>query len=368
MKDFFKNWSKKQKIGVGTVCVAGVLLFGGVVLADTLAPKQAAVQADKKETSEAAYGKKVDQLINEVYADKTLEKLSPNFNEKKSTQIKQVLATAPKGAQSKEVTEKEDQLTNALHMFTVTTELDNAYEKDGIVKADAKLTDTEGLLVLLKESKPKFYELQQKRATEVKTEIAVIADTTKAVNELFTDQTKTVVKEDVSKESYAAVLAKVEGLKQVGLKGSLLASLAVVDAKVTEKELAAATVEAEKVAQEAAVAVEAAKQEQAAQNQVTASNNQESNSSNSNNQSVGSSATPNYEASPGQSAPSQPAQPSAPANNNGGGGWSGTGNTTEGGNITNHGDNGGSNGATGGGGTWTGGDFDGSGINTDGWN
>lgn len=322
MKDFFKNWNKKQKIGVGTVFVAGLLLLGGVVLADTLAPKEVEVQTEKKETSEAAYRKKVIQLVNEAYADKTLEKLAPNFNEKKSAQIKQVLATAPKGAQSKEVTEKESQLTNALHMFTVTTELDKAYEKDGIVKADAKLTDTEGLLVLLKESKPKFYELQQKRANEVKTEIAVIADTTKAVNELFTDQTKTVVKEDVSKESYAAVLAKVEGLKQVGLKGSLLASLAVVDAKVTEKELAAATVEAEKVAQEAAVAVEAAKQEQAAQNQVanssngTSTNDGTSNYNNSSSSNESTTNTPAYEqpaGGGGQAAPVAPSQPSQPA-------------------------------------------------------
>ena len=321
MKDFFKNWNKKQKIGVGTVFVAGLLLLGGVVLADTLAPKEVEVQAEKKETSEAAYRKKVIQLVNEAYADKTLEKLAPNFNEKQSAQIKQVLATAPKRAQSKEVTEKGGQLTNALHMFTVTTELDKAYEKDGIVKADAKLTDTEGLLVLLKESKPKFYESQQKRATEVKTEIAVIADTTKAVNELFTDQTKTVVKEDVSKESYAAVLAKVEGLKQAGLKGSLLASLAVVDAKVTEKELATATVEAEKVAQEAAVAVEAAKQEQAAQNQVanssngTSTNDGTSNYNNSSSSNESTTNTPAYEqpaGGGGQAAPVAPSQPSQP--------------------------------------------------------
>lgn len=333
MKDFFKNWSKKQKIGVGTVCVAVALLFGGVVLADTLAPKQAAVQADKKETNEATYRKKVVQLVNEAYADKTLEKLAPSFNEKKSTQIKQVLADAPKVKQSNEVTENEAQLTNALHMFTVTTELDKAYEKDGIVKADAKLTDTEGLLVLLKESKPKFYESQQKRATEVKTEIAVIADTTKAVNELFIDQTKTVVKEDVSKESYAAVLAKVEGLKQAGLKGSLLASLAVVDAKVTEKELAASTVEAEKVAQEAAVAVEAAKQEQAAQNQVanslngTATNNDTSNYNNSSNNNESTTNTPAYEQPAGGGgqvapAPIQPQQPSTPPAGGGDTSWS----------------------------------------------
>lgn len=328
MKDFFKNWSKKQKIGVGTVCVAGVLLFGGVVLADTLAPKQAAVQADKKkETSEVAYEKKVAQLVKEVYADKTLEKLAPSFNEKKSTQVKQVLADAPKAKQSKEVTENEAQLTNALHMFTVTTELDSAYEKDGIVKVDVKLTDTEDLLLLLKESKPKFYESQQKRATEVKNEVAVIADTSKAVNELFTDQTKTVVKEDVSKETYTAVLAKVEGLKQTGLKSSLLASLAVVEAKVTEKELAAATVEAEKVAQEAAVAVEAAKQEQAAQNQVanssngTATNNDTSNYNNSSNSNESTTNTPAYEqpaggggqVAPAPSQPSQPTQPAPPA-------------------------------------------------------
>ncbi len=333
MKNFFKNWSKKQKIGVGTVCVAGLLLFGGVVLADTLAPKHVTVQADKKNTSEAAYKKKVAQLVNEAYADKTLEKLAPNFNEKKSTQIKQVLADAPKVKQSKEVTENEAQLTNALHMFTVVTELDHSYEKDGIVKVDAKLTDTEGLLALLKESKPKFYEVQQKRASEVKTEIAVIADTTKAVNELFTDQTKTVVKEDVSKESYVAVLAKVEGLKQAELKGSLLASLAVVDAKVTEKELAAATVEAEKVAQEAAVAVEAAKQEQAVQNQVSNSSNgaaptnDTSNYNNSNNNNESSTNTPAYEqpaggggqAAPAPSQPQQPVQPQQPAPPAGGG-------------------------------------------------
>lgn len=336
MKNFFKNWSKKQKIGVGTVCVAGLLLFGGVVLADTLTSKQVTVQADKKNTSEAAYKKKVVQLINESYSDKTLESLAPNFNEKKSAQIKQVLADAPKVKQSKEVTENEAQLTNALHMFTVVTELDHSYEKDGIVKADAKVTDTEGLLVLLKESKPKFYEVQQKRASEVKAEIAVIADTTKAVTELFTDQTKTVVKEDVSKESYTAVLAKVEGLKQAKLKGSLLASLAVVDAKVTEKERAAATVEAEKVAQEEAVAVEAAKQEQAAQNQVsnssngTAPTNDTSNDNNSNNNNESTPNAPAYEqpaGGGGQAAPAAPSQPAQPSNPSGGssGGWNNAG-------------------------------------------
>lgn len=315
MENFLKNWSKKQKIGVGAACVVCLLGFGVVVvgadLASSFETEKATQRMDEKESKETAYSQKVLSLVNEVYSDKTMESLSPTFDQKKSVKVKEVLADAPKGVKSKSLQANENQLTNALHMFTVITELNNAYEKEGVVKADAKLTDTEGLLVQLKESKPTFYAEQQKRATEVKNEIAVIADTTKAVNELFTDQTKTVVKEDVSKESYGSVLAKVEGLKQAGLKSSLLASLAVVDAKVTEKELAAA--EAEKAAQESAVAAE----EQAAQNQVVASNNQTYSNEASNNQ-ASSSVAPSYEASPEQSAPvksqaPQPA-PSAPSN------------------------------------------------------
>lgn len=314
MENFFRNWSKKQKIGVGAACVVCLLGFGVVVvgadLASSFETEKATQRMEEKESKETAYSQKVLSLVNEVYSDKTMESLSPTFDQKKSVKVKEVLADAPKGVKSKSLQANENQLTNALHMFTVITELNNAYEKEGVVKADAKLTDTEGLLVQLKESKPTFYAEQQKRATEVKNEIAVIADTTKAVNELFTDQAKTIVKEDVSKESYTAVLAKVEGLKQAGLKGSLLTSLAAVDAKVTEKELAAATVEAEKAAQESAVAAE----EQAAQNQVVASNNQTYSNEASNNQ-ASSSVAPSYEAIPEQSAPvkSQAPQPASPA-------------------------------------------------------
>lgn len=359
MKNFFKNWNKKQKMSVGIVCVVGVLIISGAVLADSKESNQVSLQVEKKDLNEAEYERKVIQLVSEVYSDNSLESLAATFDQKKSAQIKELLEKAPKGNRTKSLKENEDQLTNAMHMFTVETELDAVYESEGIVKENAKLKDSEGLLVLLNESKPKFYTLQQKRMEEAKNQIAAIADAKNAVNDLFTDTTQKTVKEDVTKESYMAVVTRVEGLKQVSLKESLLATLTLVETKVTETEAAAVEAEKEEVA-----AIEAAQAEQASQNQASVSQNGQAPATNDYNGTVyASEGSQSGNVSTNEGTTQQPSTPQTPpSNSNDGESWSGSGTVTGGGTI-----GGGANGGAGDN-TWTGGDFDGSGIDTSGWN
>lgn len=294
MTKFFEKWTKKQKIWVGTACTALVLLGGGVVLADSLSTKQAEAKVELQASNKTSYKKSLSKLVEESYADSTLEALSEKFDDKQSKKIKNALLDGKKEEKDKDIKGNEAQLTYALSMYTVTSELNKAFESDGIVKEGASLGESKGLLETLKSDKVKFYEKEQKRVEEVTTQLALMEEAKKVTSDLFADNTKQAVKEDVSREAYTAAVAKVEALKQEKLKTDLLASLAVVDAKLAEKEQVAA-VEAEKVAQETAAVEAAAQKEQAAQAQAQSGN------ANNNGNNGGSSSNAGYNGDAGNS-------------------------------------------------------------------
>ena len=232
MTKFFEKWTKKQKIWIGTACTVLVLLGGGVVLADSLSTKQAEAKVELQASNKASYKKSLSKLVEESYADSTLEALSEKFDDKQSKKIKNALLDGKKEEKDKEINENEAQLTYALSMYTVTSELDKAFESEGVVKEGASLNESKDLLETLKSDKVKFYEKEQKRVEEVTTQLALMEEAKKLTSDLFADNTKQAVKEDVSREAYTAAVAKVEALKQEKLKTDLLASLAVVDAKL----------------------------------------------------------------------------------------------------------------------------------------
>lgn len=342
MTKFFEKWTKKQKIWVGTACTALVLLGGGVVLADSLSTKHAEAKIELQASNNASYKKSLSKLVEESYEDSTLEALSEKFDDKQSKKIKNALLDGKKEEKDKEIKENEAQLTYALSMYAVTGELNKAFESDGIVKEGASLGKSKGLLETLKSDKVKFYEKEQKRVEEVTTQLALMEEAKKLTSDLFADNTKQAVKEDVSREGYVAAVAKVEALKQEKLKTDLLASLAVVDAKLAEKEQVA-EVEAEKVAQETAAVEAVAQQEQASQAQAQSSNANNNNSGNSSNAGYTDNGSGNSTPSPGGSQGNNsnngvtqppPAQPSNPAP---GESWTGTtGDTEEFENDVNH--------------------------------
>lgn len=348
MTSFFEKWSKKQKILVGTACAAGVLFIGGVVLADTLSTQQALAKVEQVAATEAAYKKTIQTLINESYADATMESLADTFDQKQSDKIIRTLEKAPKELEVFELKVKEVQLMHAVTMFTVTTDIDQAFESEGIVKEEAALVDSEKLLKGLKEAKPVFYEKETTRVTEVKTQLAAMEDAKKSTQEFFTDETKQEVKEESSREAYTAAVTKVEALKQEKLKAELGASLALVDAKLVEKEQVVA-VEAEKVAQETAAVEAATQQEQTAQAQIQSGNtNNGDTSSNAGYNGDAGNSTANAGTSNQTSEPNSgnPAAPTQPSNNgmNPGDSWSGN---TTGSGVIDHG-----NGNNEGGNTW----------------
>lgn len=338
MTSFFEKWSKKQKILVGTACVAGVLFIGGVVLADTLSTQQAQAKVEQVAATEAAYKKTIQTLLTESYTDTTMESLSDTFDQKQSDKIIRTLETAPKELEVFELKVKEVQLMHAVTMFQIVTGLDQAFESEGIVKEEAALVDSEKLLKGLKGAKPVFYEKETARATEVTTQLAVMEDAKKSTQEFFTDETKQEVKEESSREAYTVAVAKVEALKQEKLKAELGASLALVDAKLVEKEQVVA-VEAEKVAQETAAVEAAVQKEQAAQAQAESGNtNNGDTSSNAgyNGDAGNSTANAGTSNQTSDTNSGNPAAPTQPSNNgmNPGDSWSGN---TTGSGVIDHG-------------------------------
>lgn len=117
MTKFFEKWTKKQKIWVGTACTALVLLGGGVVLADSLSTKQAEAKIEIQASNNASYKKSLSKLVEESYADSTLEALSEKFDDKQSKKINNALLDGKKEEKDKEIKENEAQLTYALSMY-----------------------------------------------------------------------------------------------------------------------------------------------------------------------------------------------------------------------------------------------------------
>lgn len=373
MNKMIKKWSNKQKIGVASACVVVLVLIGGsMTLANT--PNTAEkVQEEMEQTKDAAYQKELTKALTTLYLDSTYIQLSEDVTPNQLAEIKTLLVEhstkIATNTKSKKARKLEDEVVTGVQMWDIQTKLASFVEPAGAIKEASGYSTIEldaimESLQTMKETKVDFYEEKMGQTTQIKSEFVKINEAKALVDGFFVEGEPTTIKEDVTREQLDVAKEKVSEIRQPSLKAQLENQLVVAEAALSEREAVVAS--EEKAAQEAAVVAEQATQQEQASAATTNSTVQTQNGDSSSNAGYtdngSSNSTPQTGGSQGNNSNSGAPQ-TPPSTNGGGDSWSGTGNTTGGGQIS------GSQGSDSeGNANWSGGDFDGSGIDTSGWN
>ncbi|EAF1403301.1 hypothetical protein CH356_14430 [Listeria monocytogenes] len=227
---------KKRKIIVGVSIAVGVLLLGG----GALGFHNYSVKAEQKEMA-------LKQNKNEVKA------LQEEINKCFTNSKKENIVASLKKEDVKELHEKIKKLPKDLDVAkerqTVITDVDDLIKMVYAREKVASLLDDQQVLVAganiklaqadvdrLKTKKPVFAEEQQKVIDEANNQQKVIDEATAKVNSLYTNDKKTEVKSDVTREAYNLAKEAVDKIKQKQRKESLTVSLDTVNKFLNEKD------------------------------------------------------------------------------------------------------------------------------------
>ncbi|EHD1636874.1 hypothetical protein JR617_002914 [Listeria monocytogenes] len=227
---------KKRKIIVGVSIAVGVLLLGG----GALGFHNYSVKAEQKEMA-------LKQNKNEVKA------LQEEINKCFTNSKKENIVASVKKEDVKELHEKIKKLPKDLDVAkerqTVITDVDDLIKMVYAREKVASLLDDQQVLVTganiklaqadvdrLKTKKPVFAEEQQKVIDEANNQQKVIDEATAKVNSLYTNDKKTEVKSDVTREAYNLAKEAVDKIKQKQRKESLTVSLDTVNKLLNEKD------------------------------------------------------------------------------------------------------------------------------------
>ncbi|EAG9428271.1 hypothetical protein CW829_14210 [Listeria monocytogenes] len=227
---------KKRKIIVGVSIAVGVLLLGG----GALGFHNYSVKAEQKEMA-------LKQNKNEVKA------LQEEINKCFTNSKKENIVASVKKEDVKELHEKIKKLPKDLDVAkerqTVITDVDDLIKMVYAREKVASLLDAQQVLVAganiklaqadvdrLKTKKPVFAEEQQKVIDEANNQQKVIDEATAKVNSLYTNDKKTEVKSDVTREAYNLAKEAVDKIKQKQRKESLTVSLDTVNKFLNEKD------------------------------------------------------------------------------------------------------------------------------------
>ncbi|MBC1379755.1 toxin Cry1Ac domain D-VI-related protein [Listeria innocua] len=227
---------KKRKIIVAVSIAVGVLLLGGGVLGF----HNYGVKAEQKEMT-------LKQNKNEVKA------LQEEINKCFTNSKKENIIASLKKEDVKELHEKVKKLPKNLDVAkerqTVITDVDDLIKMVYAREKVAGLLDDQQVLVAganiklaqadvdrLKTKKPVFAEEQQKVIDEANNQQKVIDEATAKVNSLYTNDKKTEVKSDVTRDAYNLAKEAVDKIKQNQSKESLTISLDAVNKFLNDKD------------------------------------------------------------------------------------------------------------------------------------
>ncbi|MCD2255043.1 toxin Cry1Ac domain D-VI-related protein [Listeria marthii] len=234
---------KKRKIMIGVSVAVGVLMLGGAVLGF----HNYSVKADQKEMALKQSNSEVKALqeeINKCFTNSKKENIVASF---KKEDVKVLLEKAKKLPKN---------MDNAKAMQTITTDIDDLMKMVYAREKVASLLDDQQVLVAganiqlaqadvdrLKTKKPVFAEEQQKVIDEANNQKKIIDEATAKANNLYTNDKKTEVKSDVTRDAYNLAKEAVDKIKQKQSKESLTISLDTVNkflnAKDDQKQAAA---------------------------------------------------------------------------------------------------------------------------------
>ncbi|MBF2394645.1 hypothetical protein IA831_13985 [Listeria marthii] len=227
---------KKRKIIIGVSLAVAVVILGG----GALGFHNYSVKADQKEMALKQSNSEVKALqeeINKCFTNSKKENIVASF---KKEDVKVLLEKAKKLPKN---------LDNAKAMQTITTDIDDlmkmVYAREKVVSllddqqalaAGANIKLAQADIDRLKTKKPVFAEEQQKVIDEANNQQKVIDEATAKVNSLYTNDKKTEVKSDVTREAYDLAKEAVDKIKQKQRKESLTVSLDTVNTFLNEKD------------------------------------------------------------------------------------------------------------------------------------
>ncbi|ELC2202342.1 hypothetical protein RIV27_002889 [Listeria monocytogenes] len=242
---------KKRKIIVGVSVAVGLVILGG----GALGFHNYNVKAEEQEMALKQDQNKVKALqeeINKCFTNSKKENIVASVKKEDVKELHEKVKKLPKN------------LDVAKERQTVITDVDDLIKMVYAREKVASLLDDQQVLVAganiklaqadvdrLKTKKPVFAEEQQKVIDEANNQQKVIDEATAKVNSLYTNDKKTEVKSDVTREAYNLAKEAVDKIKQKQRKESLNVSLDTVNKYLNEKE-AQKQAEAEKKAQNVA--------------------------------------------------------------------------------------------------------------------
>ncbi|MBC2137596.1 hypothetical protein HCA93_14980 [Listeria innocua] len=247
---------KKRKFIIGVSMAIGLVILGG----GALGFHYHSVKAEEKKQAEAqqAQTKKLQQTIqtyqkevNAWYTDDKKEGLQKATTEKEITAMESKLKKLEGKEMSVETAAKLNTLVMdvgyARSMLDAQTKVASLFDGTGALVENAQLEAAEKAVNQLKETKPAFVKVQQKRLTEAKNQVKTIEEATKAVNALYTNNKRETVQSNVTQANYTTAKTKVGSIKQAKAKKTLSDALAKVET-VLQKQKEVAQQQAEQAA------------------------------------------------------------------------------------------------------------------------
>lgn len=244
---------KKRKIIVGVSVAVGLVILGG----GALGFHNYNVKAEEQEMALKQDQNKVKALqeeINKCFTNSKKENIVASVKKEDVKELHEKVKKLPKNLDvAKErqtvITDVDDLIKMVYAREKVASLLDNQQ----VLVAGANIKLAQADVDRLKTKKPVFAEEQQKVIDEANNQQKVIDEATAKVNSLYTNDKKTEVKSDVTREAYNLAKEAVDKIKQKQRKESLNVSLDTVNKYLNEKEKEAQKqAEAEKKAQNVA--------------------------------------------------------------------------------------------------------------------
>ncbi|EOX1309258.1 toxin Cry1Ac domain D-VI-related protein [Listeria monocytogenes] len=227
---------KKRKIIIGVSVAVGLVILGG----GALGFHNYNVKAEAQELALKQDQNKVKALqeeINKCFTNSKKENIVASVKKEDVKELHEKIKKLPKN------------LDVAKERQTVITDVDDLIKMVYAREKVASLLDDQQVLVAganiklaqadvdrLKTKKPVFAEEQQKVIDEANNQQKVIDEATAKVNSLYTNDKKTEVKSDVTREAYNLAKEAVDKIKQKQRKESLIVSLDTVNKFLNEKD------------------------------------------------------------------------------------------------------------------------------------
>ncbi|EAE7281420.1 hypothetical protein BJN22_08400 [Listeria monocytogenes] len=227
---------KKRKIIVGVSVAVGLVILGG----GALGFHNYNVKAEEQEMALKQDQNKVKALqeeINKCFTNSKKENIVASVKKEDVKELHEKVKKLPKNLDvAKErqtvITDVDDLIKMVYAREKVASLLDNQQ----VLVAGANIKLAQADVDRLKTKKPVFAEEQQKVIDEANNQQKVIDEATAKVNSLYTNDKKTEVKSDVTREAYNLAKEAVDKIKQKQRKESLTVSLDTVNKFLNEKD------------------------------------------------------------------------------------------------------------------------------------